>query len=284
MRDPVRKLGEEKVTRILQTKELSILKDVKSILESNGIPFYLACGTALGCARHRGFIPWDDDVDIYIYGTDYSKVKKAINSAGVSNLEFHDHSNQLGYPYWFPKIVSTDSNLIEDMLNHQQYICGVNIDVFPIYGASDNVIIRLVQESVRYFRYAIIRAYYNESFQGGIRGLLRKIARDCFDPVKIQYKLERTYTKPSKGSKYFVDAGIFHKKALLKQRVFRDSINMQFEDTVMPMPKGFKSYLKDYYGNYMELPPEKERISHHPISMLEIYGVEELMENHMNCE
>ena len=62
-------MNNAELTKKLQSKELQMLKELSEILKRNRIPFFLAYGTALGCARHRGFIPWDDDVDIFIKGT-----------------------------------------------------------------------------------------------------------------------------------------------------------------------------------------------------------------------
>lgn len=278
MKNPVEMIGEEKVTKILQEKELLMLVELKKIFEEYNIPFFLACGTALGCARHKGFIPWDDDIDIYIRGKDYLEIRDLFKEIKDSNIAFHDHATIENYPYTFPKIVLKGSVLVEESLNDLQYNCGVYIDVFPIFGISNNRFIRVTKEAIRYLRYAIIRAYYNRSFSSGARGIIGHIIRAFINPETVQRKLEQTYINDLDDTEYLVDSCLFHKKALLKKADFEETIYMEFENTKMPMPKDFDHYLRMYYGDYLTLPPEKERTSHHFISNLEIEGVKELFE------
>ena len=96
------------LTKKMQIKEISMLKKLASVFEEKGITFFLACGTSLGCARHKGFIPWDDDIDIYVFGRDYEKIKSVFGDGAIDNLEFQDYSITRDYPYPYPKIVATD--------------------------------------------------------------------------------------------------------------------------------------------------------------------------------
>ena len=278
MINPVENLGEESVTRILQKKELSMLKEVKEILEKNNIQFYLACGTALGCVRHKGFIPWDDDIDIYIMGKDYGKIKNAINNDISSNLIFQDYTTVNNYPYWFPKIVAKDTVLVEKSFGNMDYACGVYIDVFPLFSASDNRFVREMQELCRYLWYAMIRSYYNESFSKGIKKFIKTISKLLVKPKRIQKRLEKIYCKTQNDGRFLIDSGVFNKQALLKKESFEKIVDLKFEDTTMPMPYGYDTYLNDYYGDYMVMPPEKDRVSRHHIAKLEIKGVEQLVE------
>lgn len=267
MNNPVNTLGEETITRILQKKEMKMLCDLKKILDKNGITFFLACGTALGCARHSGFIPWDDDIDIYIRGKDYEKLRSVFSSQNTGNLQFQDYSTVKGYPYTFPKIVSDDTVLCEESIKHLDYNCGVYIDVFPIYGVTDNKMLRIVKEKVRYLRYAILKAYYF-NYSSGIRGILSKVVHLVVNPYKIQERLAHTYMSDSDGKTVMIEPGVFGTAALLQSKQFEDVILMKFEGEMMPMPIGYKEYLTEYYGNYMELPPENQRVARHHISRL----------------
>lgn len=267
MNNPVEVLGEDAVTRILQVKELAMLKEVKRILELKEIPFYLACGTALGCARHKGFIPWDDDIDIYIKGEDYERVKQAIANDSNRLLRFQDHSTEKNYPYWFPKIVASDTVLVEKAFGDLSFKCGVYIDVFPLYYAPDKRMARLLEESLRYFRYAYLRAHYNNNYSKGLKRAFKHIT-NIYRPEKVQRKLEDTYKKNRDKSLYYVDSGVFHQNAILRADSFSSTVLMKFEDSMMPMPVGYDKYLKDYYGDYMKLPPEDQRISRHHIAEL----------------
>ena len=276
MINPVEKIGEEKVTHILQTKQMEMLKELKRIFEKYHLPFFLACGTALGCVRHNGFIPWDDDVDIYVLGSDYQKIKSVFNKEEETFLSFQDHTTNAGYPYWFPKIVLKDTVLVEQSLGSADYTCGVYIDVFPLFMITDNVLLRRVKEKIRYYRYAAIRAYYNDKFTSGYKRIIKFLVRLFIRPDIEQELLIKTYEHLSKGGSYYIDPGVFEKKALIKADAFKDTVYMMFEDELMPMPAGYHEYLTDYYGDYMLMPPEDQRISNHHIGKLEIPGVKEL--------
>ena len=149
------------LTKNIQKIELSMLDELSKILDKHEIRYFLAFGTALGCIRHRGFIPWDDDVDLYLWGEDYPKLKKVFETEKIENLELHDFSTQKGYPYVFPKIVNKKTILVENSLKHLDYKCGVYIDIFPLFGIPNNKLLKGLFESIRYFRYCVIRAYYS---------------------------------------------------------------------------------------------------------------------------
>ena len=269
-------LDEKQTTKILQTKELEMLKNVKQIFDENGIPFYLAFGTAIGCARHKGFIPWDDDIDIYIRGRDYEKVRRIFNSNNTVNLQFQDYTTVKDYPYFFPKIVSTDTVLVEESLKHLDYKCGVYIDVFPVYGVTNNKIIRSINEIVRYFRYCILRAFYSD-YKSGVRGILHKFVKAIFNPYVIQSKLEETYKNDKEDTDYIVDSSYFGKESVLKSELFDGVKMMPFENSLMPMQKRYHERLTLYYGDYMCPPEEKDRVSRHHIEKLEIPEAEEML-------
>lgn len=277
MKNPVDKLGEMKITQILQKHELGMLCHIKEIFLKNNIKFYLACGTALGCVRHGGYIPWDDDIDIYIYGSDYERVKSIFLSQETGNLQFQDYSTVKGYPYTFPKIVDTSTELIEKSLSHLSYKCGVYIDIFPIFGISENFFVRNIFEAIRYFRYCILKAYYFKYHSLHMK-LLNTLCRLLTNPNNIQNKLFQTYTKEFNNSKFLIDPGTFGKNALLCKEYFSDSIFMPFEGNNMPMPNMFHEYLQDYYGDYLKLPSENEQVSRHHIDYLFIPGIKELEE------
>lgn len=259
------------ITTVLQSKQLDMLKELDVLFKQNNITYFLACGTALGAKRHNGFIPWDDDVDIYVFGSDYNKIKNVLYKS-QGNLQFQDYETNHEYPYVFPKIVSKDTILIEESLSHLQYNCGVYIDVFPLFSVSDSTIIRNLTEIYRYILYAIHRLYFH-SFQSRVRSIISKIIRVLFKPEKIQKKLLRMYTKPKRCTKYLVDSGVFWKHALLIRSDFDNAKLMKFEDSMFPVPANVEEYLKNYYGDYMRLPDEKERISGHHISRLYIKDI-----------
>jgi lipopolysaccharide cholinephosphotransferase len=259
------------ITTIIQKKELSMLLNLQSIMKEINIPFFLACGTALGCVRHQGFIPWDDDVDIYIFGSDYPKLQAAFKSGMYcSSLELHDYTTHKNYPYPFPKIVSKNTYLKEKAVDACDYNCGVFIDVFLLSDVSNNKLLRLIEEKKRYFYYCLLRAYYHK--YNGRRSYINKIAKKIVNPIKAHKGLIKCCERTRKQGSYTIDTGAFGKQALLKKESFIGSENMNFCGHLLPVPSGYDTYLTDYYGDYMQLPPEENRVSGHSIESLIIDG------------
>lgn len=256
------------LTRKLQTKELEMLIKLTEILDANDIKYTLAFGTALGCIRHRGFIPWDDDVDIHILGRDYEKLKKIFSNQDTGNLVLHDFETVSNYPYSFPKIVAKDTILVEKSLEHIDYKCGVYIDIFLLQETSDNFLIRFLQEKKRYFYYVLIRSYYMK-YNSLIRKIICNFVKKNIIPFDIQRKLYDIYMNKSKSSEYYIDIGSFGKKALVKKDIFASFENMEFEGRKFSIIKKYDEYLRHYYNDYMILPNLKSRVSNHNFSKIE---------------
>lgn len=257
------------VTQKIQSKAAEMLNDLAALLEKNDIPFFLACGTTLGCIRHEGYIPWDDDVDIYIFGTDYPKLREVFAQQDTGNLRLHDGSTVADYPYSFPKVVASDTVLVENGLKHLSYRCGVYIDVFPLIGISDNALVRTLQEKRRYFNYALLRMYYKK-YDSTLRKCMGTVVRALISPKRVHESLYRQYIRGCKGS-YLIDAGTFGEQALMPQKWFSDAKQMSFESAMLPVPADYEAYLSHYYGDYMQLPPEDQRVSNHDFAVLEFH-------------
>lgn len=258
----------DSITKKLQRKELQMLKDLSVIMHDNNIPFFLACGTALGCARHQGFIPWDDDVDIYIWGTDYQKLKEVFATKDTGNLALHDYSTVKEYPYTFPKIVAKDTVLIEKPLKHLSYKCGVYIDIFPLFYASNYTAVRFVCEKIRYLRYCLLRAYYF-NFKTMHRRIISMIVRTIINPQKVQQKIFGEYQKTRRRGLYLVTPCVFGNAALVKSEYFISKHDMLFDGILLPMPIKYEDYLRNRNGNYTQLPPIAERTSNHSFTMID---------------
>ena len=262
-------MSEEISVKRIQSIELKMLSELSEILTKNQIPFFLAWGTALGCVRHQGFIPWDDDIDIYIYGRDYPKLRKVFSEQNTGNLALHDYSTKPGYPYVFPKIVDTSTVLKEREFSHLDYLGGVYIDVFPLFQVSDNVIKHKIDKYIRYMRYGIVKANYMAPPKGFAKRILQALSRLL--PISyIQKKLFSTYTTSDGKGSMVTEPLVFSEHHLFKADYFSEPHYMSFENLRMPISPKYHDYLKDAYGDYMQLPPEGNRHSNHDFFLLEL--------------
>ena len=253
---------------LLKTTEYSILEEITSIFEKNGISYFLACGTLLGAVRHKGFIPWDDDIDIYCYGRDYDRIVNALSSC--QNLRFCDSNNSDDYPYWFPKVIYKNSFLVEKELINNGFKCGVYVDLFFLMELPNDKKKAKRIEKKRYFYYGLLKAYYLEK-KTFFSWMIKRIAHIFCRPRKIYQKLLRLYGNDF-SSDFFIDTGVFGRQALLKKEDFKEYVYLPFENGLFRAPKGYDNYLSNYYGAYMKLPKKEDRISCHNIVLLEIDG------------
>lgn len=261
--------------RTIQNIELQILKDFVALLKKNNIDYFLAYGTTLGCVRHNGFIPWDDDIDVYIWGKDYEKIRSIFEKENTGYLKFHDYATVDGYPYVFPKVIDSRTILKEKEFEHLAYECGIYVDVFPLFEVPNNKLLRRISEKIRYFRYAIVRmAYLSGGEIGGTKKYVAKLIKKLVNVNKIQHKLFNTYTNQNIKGELLAEPNIFKEKKLVKKQYFADSCKMIFEDTQMPIPIDYKGYLKSVYGDYMQLPKEEDRVPCHSFSKLIINNEE----------
>ena len=256
----------------LQARELELLRELAGILEKNGIRFWLAYGTVLGCVRHGGFIPWDDDIDLYILGEDYPRLKEVFATQETGFLALHDHESAKGYPYVFPKVVDTRTKLREGEFAHLEYTGGVYLDIFPLFEVPNGKLRRKWCEKRRYLRYAMVRgAFKDPARASGVKRILLKLLGRFVDPVRVQRKLYRGYVKPHTGkSVYVTEPNVFSEKSLVKAAYFTDHEQRPFEGVTMPIPASSAEYLTDVYGDYMRLPDEKDRVPCHDFALLDL--------------
>lgn len=253
---------------------LSILKYVDKVCKDNKISYYLAAGTLLGAVRHKGFIPWDDDIDIMIPRRDYEKLKLIFpQNDRYSFLTYHNTPN---FPFAYGKII--DKNTIKrEFLRPKYQLTGVDIDVFPIDNYPDDFeeankwcnLIKKANDTVTNICSPYVKG----------RNIPRMILRNTL--VLFRHFLDDTNIKTSRRyikkldylSQYYnkIETGYCGIASIsaygIKKRnhrtVFEGSIDIEFEGSMFPAPIGYDDYLKDYYDNYMELPPVEKRATHH---------------------
>ena len=265
----IEKYKTDNLTIVLQENCKKILAEIIKVLQEKNIKWFAACGTCLGAIRHKGFIPWDDDVDIYIFGSDYDKAREAFKDNAL--LEWHDQETKEGYPFTFPKICLKNTVIKERGVADNNYQEGIYVDVFPLIETNKGRIRNFFSEIIRFYRYSLVRQYYMD-FNSGFRKFISKVVRKTRNIKKIQNKMAKSYKKHRKGDKTCLDSSVFWKHAKLSIDDFKEQTFVPFDGLLLPVPSGYENYLKMYYGNYMELPPIDKRVSVHNYTYLEING------------
>lgn len=257
-----------RITELSELKdiELEVMKKIHLFCVENDIHYFLCFGTLIGAIRHKGFIPWDDDIDIYMDRNNYEKFLTLFSKeCKKMGLAYANHLTQTYYGRNITKVF--DSNTI---LTEPQYISddpiGVFVDVWPLDGTPNSFIVRKIY-LIRAFvlkKMILASSMKNDSKYSFFRRLSIGICQ-LFNSKKLVIKMEKMAKKYS----YELSKNVFSyagQDALYKKEYFSEAIEGSFEGEPFFIPKEYDKILKLEFGNYMELPPENERIPHHIIN------------------
>lgn len=252
----------------LKKLQVKILDCFDAFCKKNNYKYWLDYGTLLGAIRHKGFIPWDDDVDIAMLREDYERAAKTFNSQTDGRYVFQTPSNDKETCYPFGKLIDTSSVLYE--YGETGIETGVYIDVF-VYDNSPNnekIVKRIFWKrdflgrirrlqlpmrkeisGMKRFAYKIGSFVLNPMSRGIINRALDRNARQC---EKLETKNVSAFTDPYDPTYFCVEKSIF-----------QDLIEVEFEGKMYPAPRQYSYWLGVLYGDYMKLPPIDRRVHQH---------------------
>lgn len=252
-------------TEELKAILLDILKDIHQFCVANNIRYSIAYGTLLGAVRHKGYIPWDDDIDIMMPREDYERF---IKTYGNSIYRIADLSKNPEYSLPFAKV--EDFRTIMDEYVEGETVYGAYVDVFPV----DNVPNNVIKRKFFYWRMSFWRALYNLKTVKTRKG--RSIIKNFV--LIVSHILLRFVSKQEiarrisdMASTYRGDntnyMGVVADPELYSYYVpssfFEEFVELPFENIDVKSIKEYDKYLKAAYGDYMQLPPVEKRVSHH---------------------
>lgn len=258
-------------TKELQQIELKILISFDKICRENGIKYSLGAGTMIGAVRHKGFIPWDDDIDVFMVREEYDRFVNIIRKkCGMLQGGYKVLLPEAdGYPYPYIKIINTHTILYEKDTNREKI--GVYIDVFPVdYCAqTQKEALKIVKAQKRLFTIFCRDKYRHES--NNLYYLLKNLYLFFFKLFHFNINIERrllqrmnefSHNKPMPYSGTLVWAT--SEKDVYPTEYFESYTEMKFENYSFMIFSQYDAILKHRYGNYMELPPKKKRVGHEP--------------------
>lgn len=252
----------------LKAIQLDILCFFDKFCRDNEINYSLACGTLLGAVRHKGYIPWDDDIDVYMLRDDYSKF-----------IDLFDTCENGPYKLsWFPKIKEFDrvyANLYDSRTTliegrQHEFETGVFIDIFPLDDVPDNQKEwkKYKKKLFSYFWLRNIKVLRWSKKRNLGKNIFLYICKFLFFPLKLHSILSSMYSfiiqNNGKGYSHVYQSsyGIENENPLDKT-LFYDIVDYEFEGKLFKGISNSDEYLKTLYGDYMQLPPVEKRVSTH---------------------
>lgn len=254
--------------RKVQLAQLEIFKQVQKIAKKHGITVFLAYGTLLGAVRHKGFIPWDDDLDLFVLRHEYDRLLDALRTelADPYFLQCYDVDPQ----YWqgFAKVRKKGTLYKEQATSKlDDSKCGIWIDIFPLdYAKHSGFGLKLRKAFVQTIGFTIQKRVLQRPFSCfSRRYILAMLFWGMFPTKALQRWQVRCMRKASKKtSEVLVNiAGTDSiQKETFRAAWFSDSIKLPFEDILCDVPQGYSELLTHSYGDYMTPPPEDKRRGH----------------------
>lgn len=247
----------------LQNVILNIAQYVDGLCQQHNINYRLMGGSALGAKRHGGFIPWDDDLDIFMTPTEYEtfrdvfnrygdKKHYAIQELGAANGRVITAKVRLNNSYY-------EEELVKDWNIHQ----GVYIDIFILHTCPDGKLAQRWQYA--WAKYLIVKGLANKPYnrRGGMAGFVVKMAKILPKRFLLNYGLKQVYRWRDRKTEYFCN---FLGKALFKNGRYRyedfaETKRLPFETIELNVAKGLERFLTDRFGDYMK-PPTAARIKY----------------------
>ena len=260
----------------LQKVQLMILKDFNDICEKNDLEYYAYGGTALGAIRHNGFIPWDDDVDVFMFREDYEKFLKIMKGLNSEKYELLNMDLQEDYQYMFSKLSLKGTKFRSAWCLKKSFDVGINIDIFVLdYIPSNKFTFMILKNKIKvlkkiaYILEIIQNDYYNSLIKKiiiyGIKGIFQILNINNQTYKKIYKKtLHKLHYKTNKTSSLVYDLGAISYDAPLKVNSLKPPKKVKFESIEINVPNDYDNYLKINFGDYMKLPPKDKQINHSP--------------------
>lgn len=243
--------------RQMQLEIIKMMEELDNLLNENGIKYTLLGGSVLGAVRHKGFIPWDDDMDIGIWREDFDKAENLLLNFKPYIYETVEKHVIPGAPIGHLHLV-TENYPIEN---------SPTIDVFPLDIVPESEKERKKLRTIANIYHACIVRRPPQN-RGVLRKVLFTIVFSIFPYnfwVKLQKKqLNKILSYRESNSNYIGNIfGAWFEKEYFKKEIYENLERSQFENLLLPIPKNFDVYLTQMYGNYMELPPVEKRVPKH---------------------
>lgn len=252
----------------IKAVQLEIMDEIHRICRENSVDYYLICGSFLGAVRHKGFIPWDVDIDIAMPRKDYIRFKQLCESELSDKFRYCDHTVIKTYHQPHALICKKNTNVYTkyDKINPIIKNYGIYVDVFPLDNAPDDEMLREKQAKkllkIRKFKEQRIPYSYSENKLKRYAHYIRSALLSFVSVRKINQKQQDEMTRYHNENTECIcsmASGYKYSKQCMPKALYGTPTLYEFEDRQFFGPEKADEYLTRIYGDYMKLPPEEKR-------------------------
>lgn len=245
----------------LRQIQMGILDEVHRFCEQHGLCYFLSSGTLIGAVRHKGYIPWDDDIDISMPRKDYELFIQVFNDP-LGRYRVMSPKTDKEYYYSFAKVVDERTLMLEDEV--AGFEIGIYMDIFPIDYIPDDEYKRKRLFRLKYLLYKIRRCKLSH-----VNPYASRFAFYCYRylPVTVcvlDWWIKFLVISKKKTNRVcnMSEAGPRYDRSYPASAI-AETVDIEFEGKKYKTMIGYKEYLNASYGDYMMLPPVEQRVTHH---------------------
>lgn len=256
----------------LKKTELDIAIYIDTFCRKNNIEYSLIGGSLLGAVRHKGFIPWDDDIDLNMTRDNYEHFIELFSKEN-GRYRLITYKTNPQYKYLFAKVVDTQTHLIE---NHNFPVeeMGVFVDVFPVDSLADTRDAAAKKlKNVKLKRFLCVAACWKHFYINHDRNMIRQIPRFVFfllsrfiDVQKANEWIEQQFPFDETKKYWGCVCGSYEEREIMEREVFTSYMDVEFENHTFRAIKNYDIFLSSIYHDYMKLPPRDKQVAHHTFS------------------
>lgn len=261
---------------------VDVLRFYIDLCNKHGLRYFIAYGSAIGAIRHKGIIPWDDDIDVVMPRPDFERLKDICSTADMGKYELIGPYDYPNYYLPFAKMCNKETTLLES----EEYHCviGMYIDIFVYDGMDDDITVarQYLKKYCKYWhRFTVASSYYpmekikTKLKRGEIKDLIHywllSLNRNYFRK-RFLNKLQSIvhaydYDNCKTVIKYPPGYG---DSEVIPKAMIEDSIEVPFETFKVSIQKEYDALLRRYFGDYMQFPPKEEQHSNHLIAYINL--------------